>query len=65
MIIHILVVVQAFADCVHRCLVAVDTSCSHSYTLCGQPSSYEDYSFHNQVSLHSIPFNSSNYPPYS
>ena len=47
-----LVVVQAFADCVHRCLVAVDTSCSHPCTLHGQPSSYEDYSFHNQVSLH-------------
>lgn len=57
-VINILVVIQAFADCVHRCLVAVDTICSHPYILYGQPPSYEDYSFHNQVSVHIRNFSS-------
>jgi hypothetical protein len=40
---------QAFSDCVYRCLVIMDTKQAPPTLLPGQPTSYHDYSFQEQV----------------
>ena len=40
---------QAYYDCVQRCLVAVDTKLPCSLPVNGQPTYYEDFSFHDEV----------------